>query len=778
MKIIPEAESDRLLRVRGTVQGVGFRPFVVRAARRLGLRGWVRNDAAGVLVRAVGPGEKISALADEIARRAPAAARISNVEPLRPVTPLAEVNGSFIAIESESPIAEIETSAPSDLAVCADCRRELADPRNRRHGYVFINCTQCGPRYSIIEALPYDRSRTTMRAFAMCPACRREYDDAASRRFHAEPNACPRCGPQLVLSDQDGTVLARKNAALRRAVAALRQGRIVAMKGIGGFHLLCDATNEAAVGELRRRKHREEKPLAVMFRDLAALRSFARVSAKAAALLRSSAAPIVLVPRRPNPPLAAAVAPGNPWIGAFLAATPLHVCLLDAVAFPVVATSANISDEPLCMDDDEARVRLAGIADLFLGHDRVIARPVDDSVVRVTSRGMPIVLRRARGYAPSPLRLPGRLAAPLLCVGAHLKNAIAVAAGDRVVLSPHIGDLGGAAAQRVFTRTVETLGALFRSRFEGVVCDRHPDYASTRFAEATGLPCLRVQHHLAHVLAVLLEHGGEPDDVLGVAWDGTGWGEDGTIWGGEFIVLRGGRATRFARLRPFRLPGGEAAVRDARRPAIGLAAEMGGEIVARVATRLGLAERETANLCTMLARGLNAPVCSSAGRLFDGVGVLLGLGRRNAFEGQVPMAVEIAALRAAASRRELPFAIAPAANGAQWKIDWRPAIAEIVARPDADAAELAAAFHCGLARAIAEVAMRAGVRRVALAGGCFQNALLLDCATAQLAAIGLEPLAARELPPNDGAIAAGQALAALWNLTSVEPPESTAATPG
>jgi hydrogenase maturation protein HypF len=338
--------------------------------------------------------------------------------------------------------------------------------------------------------------------------------------------------------------------------------------------------------------------------------------------------------------------------------------------------------------------------------------------------------------------------------------------------------LGGAAAQRVFTRTVETLGALFRSRFEGVVCDRHPDYASTRFAEATGLPCLRVQHHLAHVLAVLLEHGGEPDDVLGVAWDGTGWGEDGTIWGGEFILLRGGQATRFARLRPFRLPGGEAAVRDARRSAIGLAAEMGGEIVERVATRLGLRERETANLCTMLARGLNAPVCSSAGRLFDGVGVLLGLGRRNAFEGQVPMAVEIAALRAAASRRELPFAIAPAANGAQWKIDWRPAIAEIVARPDADAAELAAAFHCGLARAIAEVAMRAGVRRVALAGGCFQNALLLDCATAQLAAIGLEPLAARELPPNDGAIAAGQALAALWNLTSVEPPESTAATPG
>ncbi|HVS52587.1 MAG TPA: carbamoyltransferase HypF [Opitutaceae bacterium] len=777
MRSSPREITDRLLRVRGTVQGVGFRPFVLRVATELGLRGWVRNDTEGVLVRAIGEPRQLERLATRLANHAPPAARVLGVETIAPPATLPAANGGFEILDSSGPTSEISTTPPPDLALCTDCRRELAVPRDRRAGYVFINCTQCGPRYSIIESLPYDRPRTTMRCFQMCPACRREYAEPRDRRFHAEPNACPVCGPQLVLTAADGRELARGDAALAQTQIALRDGKIVAVKGIGGFHLMCDATNDGAVVALRRRKHREEKPFAVMFADLDRARAATRVSIAAAALLNSPAAPIVLVPRRENSSLVSAVAPANPWIGALLAATPLHVRLLEPLEFPVVATSANLSEEPLCIDDAEAASRLSGIADVFLGHDRAIARPVDDSVVRFTSSGAPIVLRRARGYAPSPLLLPASLAQPLVCVGGHMKNTVAVASGDRVVLSPHIGDLGGAATQEVFARTIDTLGALFGARPAGVVCDKHPDYASTRFAESTGLPRIAVQHHLAHVLAVLLEHRREADDVLGIAWDGTGYGEDGTIWGGEFILLRNGRATRFARLRPFRLPGGDAAVRDPRRVALALAAEIGDDAPERVTPQLGFAPSEAANLRTMIACGLNAPLCTSAGRLFDGVGALLGLGHRNAFEGQTPLAVEIAATRAARSERALPFDIHPAEHGAVWEIDWQPAVEEILARPVLDPAELAAAFHVGLARAMSHIARLADVRSVALGGGCFQNALLHELATTHLAATGCDVLVPRELPPNDGAISAGQALGALWNLTTVELPGTVTAFP-
>jgi hydrogenase maturation protein HypF len=766
--------NDRLLRVRGTVQGVGFRPFVVRAATRLGLRGWVRNDAQGVLLRAVGEAKSIDRLADELAVCAPAAARVTAVESLAVPAGCDGVDGGFVVLESTGHAERIETSAPADLALCADCRRELADPANRRHGYVFINCTQCGPRYSIIESLPYDRPRTTMRAFRMCPQCQREYVDPGDRRFHAEPNACPSCGPRLALTDANGVILARDGDALRQTAAALRDGRIAAVKGLGGFHLMCDATNEAAVAELRRRKHREEKPLAVMFRDVDAVRQFAEVSPAVATLLESPQSPIVLVPRRAVAPLAPSIAPDNPWVGALIATTPLHVRLMAEVSFPIVATSANLSEEPLCTDDEEARSHLGGIADIFLCHDRPIARPVDDSVIRFTAKGAALVLRRARGYAPSPLTLPGKLPAPVLCVGAHMKNTVAVAFEDRVVLSPHIGDLGGAATRAVFERTIDTLGALFESRPAVVVCDKHPDYVSTRHAEATGLPIVRVQHHLAHVLAVLLEHRRGPDGVLGISWDGTGYGEDGTIWGGEFILLKQGRATRFAQLRPFRLPGGEAAVRDVRRTAVSLVHAVGSEQMMYAARRLGFREAEAALLRAMIERPLNAPRCSSAGRLFDGVGALLGLRQRNAFEGQTPLAVETAAMRARHVIAELPFAIRRATTGVVWEVDWQPAIEALLVQTGTDSADQALAFHRGLVHAMAEVARRAGVPTVALGGGCFQNALLHELATYELDGSDLEVLTPRELPANDGAVAAGQALAALWNLTTVEPatPES------
>jgi hydrogenase maturation protein HypF len=760
--------SDLLLRVRGTVQGVGFRPFVHRLALRHGVTGWVRNDADGVLLRASGDPVRLTALLESLQNEAPAAARVTALERLAPDAATPPAGDRFTIIESELLTGAVSTATPADLALCADCRRELLDPRDRRAGYAFINCTQCGPRYSLIEQLPYDRARTTMRAFTMCPACAREYADPADRRFHAEPNACPVCGPHLSFTDPAGNPVGSPADALTSAAAALRAGAIGAVKGVGGFHLVCDATNEAAVATLRQRKHREEKPLAVMFPDLATLRRYATVSDRAAALLASPAAPIVLVPRLAGTDLAASVAPGNPWIGALLPYAPLHVLLLRAFNRPLVATSANLSEEPLCTDNTEALDRLAGIADFHLAHDRPIARPVDDSVVRETASGHPILLRRARGYAPAPLTLHAALPAPALCVGGHMKATVAVASGDQVVLSPHIGDLGNAASQAVFERTIAMLSALHGARPALVVHDKHPDYASTTFAQRAGLPTLAVQHHLAHVLACLLEHGQPAHDVLGLSWDGTGYGEDGTIWGGEFILLNNQRATRFARLRPFRLPGGEAAVRDARRVALGLAHELGS--FTAVAQRLGFTPGEQLPLRQMLQQGLNSPLCSSGGRLFDAFSALLGLGTRNRFEGQAPLLLEAAATRARTSRETLPFTVAPCPDGAaMFDVDWAPAFKQLLAETRR-AEDLAAAFHRGLARAMLEVAVRSGASTVALTGGCFQNALLHDLTATALRDAGFNVLEHHRLSPNDNSLAAGQALAALWGLTTVHRP--------
>ncbi len=762
----PES-AEVMLRVRGTVQGVGFRPFVLQTARRLGLRGWVRNDPQGVLVRATGPAEAIDGLAHEIRTAAPRAARVTAVERLPVPSPESVPSPGFEIMASDPEGAAVETAAPPDLALCPDCRRELADPADRRHGYPFVNCTQCGPRYSILEALPYDRPATTMRAFAMCPSCQAEYDDPAGRRHHAQPNACPVCGPRLALTDPAGTVLGRDGAAIEAAATALKAGRIVAVKGIGGFHLMADARNGAAVSALRMRKQRDEKPFAVLFAAGADVAVFAETDAAAVRLLESPAAPIVLLRARAEPRLAAGVAPGNPWLGAMVASSPLHVLLANAFAGPLVATSGNPAEEPLCTDDAESRARLGELADLFLGHDRGIARPVDDSVVRFTARGEPIPLRRARGYAPTPLGLPAAFAEPLLCVGAQMKSTVAVAAGDRLVLSPHLGDLGNAATQALFGRTIEMLGALHRAKFAGVVHDKHPDYASTAYARRSGLPMTGVQHHLAHVLSCLLEHRHSAHGVLGVCWDGTGWGEDGTIWGGEFILLEQGTAKRFGHLRPFRLAGGEAAVRDARRVALALAREAEVPEWAALAERLGVGETEREVLAKMLGRGLNSPVCSSMGRLFDGFGALLGLGTRNAFEGQVPLAVEAAAIRAGGETAALPFAVEWSGTPATLQVDWRPAVRQAAIR-GGDPATAAAAFHRGLVQALVAVARRSGADTVALTGGCFQNALLAGLVAEALRAAGFVVLLHRELPPNDGGIAAGQALGALWQLTSVE----------
>ena len=760
-----------LLRVRGTVQGVGFRPFVRRVASRLSLRGWVRNDEQGVLIRAAGPSPAIEALVHALQTEAPGAARVEAVEITEAAPGTGLSTGEFVIGPSETSGMAVEAAVPPDLALCPDCRRELADPADRRHGYPFINCTQCGPRYSILELLPYDRPRTTMRAFRMCPECQAEYENPDDRRFHAQPNACPVCGPSISLTLATGQEVSGSDV-LTRAAAILNRGEVLAVKGIGGYHLMVDAGNPAAVAELRRRKHRDEKPFAVMFPHLASVRAAAVVPAEAGALLTSPAAPIVILARRTGAALAPEIAPGNPWIGALLPYAPLQVLLLGAFGRPVVATSANLAEEPLCFSDPDAHRRLAGIADAFLEHNRRIAHPIDDSVVRLAVAG-PIRLRRARGYAPSPLKLPGKLPGSWLCTGAQMKNTLAVAAGDRVVLSPHIGDLDGASTREVFGRTAEMLAQLHGTEFTAVACDRHPDYASTRYAVETGLPLVAVQHHLAHILACLLEHREPADDVLGVAWDGTGYGEDGTIWGGEFILLEKGQATRFARLRPFRLPGGEAAIRDGRRTALALAHAAGNPRFEEIAEKLGVGPAAP-TLRKMLEQRLNSPITSSAGRLFDAAGALLGLGGLNRFEGQTPLAVEAAAASFPGSCRPLPLPLRAVAQGcgAICELDWEPLLDAILLGRERGmgAPELAASFHRGLAGGIAAVARRAGAGTVALSGGCFQNALLLDRTVEALRADGFRVLFHRELPPNDGNIAAGQALGALWNLTSVSLP--------
>ncbi len=780
--------DDRLIEITGTVQGVGFRPFVARLAARLGLRGWVRNSGRGVTIRAAGSAAILAEFTRCLRAEAPPAAHVETLGARAAAAGDDALPDTGFRIAGSEAAGAATAAVTPDLALCADCRRELADPRDRRHAYPFINCTNCGPRYSILHELPYDRAHTTMAGFTMCPECRREYDNPADRRYHAQPDACPACGPQVALQDAAGRVLATRAAAIAGAAEALRGGRIVAVKGLGGFHLMVDAADEAAVAGLRRRKHREEKPLAVMFPSLEALRAVAEPTPDDEQLLASAAAPIVLVRRRPQaaaasarertppsvPAIAAGVAPGNPWIGALLPYTPLHILLLEAVGRAVVATSGNLSEEPLCTDDAEARQRLGAMADLFLVHDRAIARPVDDSVVRRAAGG-PVLLRRARGFAPAPLRLPvdADAAEPLLCVGAHMKSTIAVTAGRNLVLSPHIGDLSNPISMDAFRQTVALLGSLYHDRFARVACDAHPDYASTRFAQELGVPVVTVQHHLAHVLACLLDHGGGPDRVLGVAWDGTGYGPDGTVWGGEFIVVdrRARTARRVAHLRPFRLPGGEVAVREPRRSALGLLHEVTGgdtDRLAPLAAGLGFSNAEARVLLPALARGLRSPVTTSVGRLFDGVAALLNLRHLCTFEGQAAMEVEFAAEVEPREEAGLIMPIIDGENGEPLQVDWAPVVAAMLrgvaaSRPG----PLAAQLHQALARSAADVAQRVGIGTVVLSGGCFQNVRLLDRTRSLLEQSGHKVLCHCELPPNDGGISAGQALGALWGITSV-----------
>ncbi len=713
----------------GAVQGVGFRPFIYRLATEMGLFGTVLNSSAGLVVEAEGSRAELELFLRRLEAEKPGA----SVVLAREVSFLAPAGFTEFEIRHSDDSVVKTASVLPDLATCPECLAEILDPTNRRFGYPFTNCTGCGPRYTIIQDIPYDRPNTTMHDFAMCSECLREYTDPADRRFHAQPNACPKCGPRLT-------------ATIREAAGALAAGRILALKGVGGFQLMADARSESAVGRLRRRKHREEKPFALMLPSVEMAREYCEVSTDEERVLRSAAAPIVLLrPRAGAGPLAPNVAHNSPYLGVMLPYSPLHHLLMREFPFPVVATSGNLSDEPIATGNEEARERLGAIADDFLMHDRPIARPCDDSVARVV-RGRESVVRRARGYAPLPVRVPGDLPR-VLAVGGHLKNTIAIGSGKQVFVSQHIGDLDTLEARRAFERAIDDLSRLYDFTADVVACDLHPDYASTRWALATGLPVVRIQHHHAHAASCAAENDVR-GPYLAASWDGTGFGLDGTIWGGEFFFVEDGRFERVARLRPFRLPGREAAIRQGWRSEASVLYET-----------FGAGAVQDTVIRRMLERGVNAPFTTSVGRLFDAVSAMAGIARESRFEGQAAMLLE--------------RAIGGLATDEAYEIgeddgvgDWRPLVEAVradVARGEAGG-RIAARFHNALANWILAAATRTGATQVVLSGGVFQNGYLTERAAALLDARGIAVYTHQRVPANDGGIALGQAVLAGGSL--------------
>jgi len=734
MTVTAKPAVQRLrITLRGAVQGVGFRPFVYRLATEMSLTGWVLNSSAGLVVEVEGPGDQLSLFEQRLQRERPKASVVTASES---AWLAAEGSTRFEILASDHDSGKTVNVLP-DLATCTDCREELFDRDNRRFEYPFTNCTNCGPRYTIVVDIPYDRPNTTMREFMLCPQCREEYENPANRRFHAQPNACPVCGPRL-----DGTI--------EDAVEALRQGEIVALKGIGGFQLLVDARNPDAVARLRERKHREEKPFAVMMPSLEVARTYCEISPAEVQLLESQAAPIVLLQPKRCTDIARNVAHCSPYLGVMLPYSPLHHLFMEDCRFPLIATSGNRSDEPIAIANEEAAVRLKDIADHFLMHNRPIVRACDDSVVRLT-RGRAGILRRARGYAPLGIHVRHSLP-PVLAVGGHLKNTVAIGVGQDVFLSQHIGDLETVEARGAFLKAIDDLCRLYSFKPEIVACDLHPDYASTQWAERSGLPVIRVQHHQAHVAACAAENNVE-GAYLGVSWDGTGYGLDGAIWGGEFFHVEnqhgeGEQFERIAHLRSFGLPGGDAAVREGWRSAASLLFEVFGS----TPPDMGELSPENPRLDEgkvrhMLRHGINVVPTTSVGRLFDAVACMVGVARQNRFEGQAAMLLEneIGLLRT-----EEAYALAGG--------DWGPLISAVTADKRAGVAVplIAARFHNALVAWIVEVAAGAKLKQVVLSGGVFQNRYLTERAAEALESRGFEVYTHRQVPPNDGGIALGQ----------------------
>ena len=745
-------------RVEGTVQGVGFRPFVHRLAAAHRLSGWVRNDERGVELEVEGEPAAVALFVERLAGDAPPLARVERVA-TEELPARGDEGFSIVASESGG---RPDALVSSDSATCADCLRELFDPADRRHRYPFINCTNCGPRFTIVRGVPYDRPLTTMADFEMCAACRSEYDDPADRRFHAQPNACALCGPTLRLGDAHG------EEALLAACAALRAGRILAVKGLGGYHLACDASDERAVAALRSRKHREDKPFALMAPDLEAARSLVELSGAEQDLLEGRERPIVIARRRPGAAVAESVAPRSADLGVMLPYSPVHHLLLHEAGRTLVMTSANVSDEPIAYEDEDALDRLAGIADGFLLHDRPIHMRTDDSVVRsVLSRPAPLMLRRSRGYVPEGLVLPVEAERPLLACGAELKSTFCVARGRRAWVSHHIGDLENWETLSSFRSGVEHFERLFAVAPEAVAHDLHPDYLSTKYAlEREGVEHVGVQHHHAHLAACLAEHG-EAGAAVGAIYDGTGYGPDGTVWGGELLVGGLEDFERAGSLWPVRLPGGAAAIREPWRMACAWLVAAGEEEPALPATLAAAVDTTRWRQVAELARtGAASPPTTSMGRLFDAVSALCGVRPTVNYEGQA--ATELEALADPGEWASYPLPLLPDGT-----LDARPTVLAILGDLVAgvEAAAVSARFHNAVAAATAEacaaLARSGGLDTAVLSGGVFQNRLLLDCTVDRLAETGLRVLVPERLPPNDGGISFGQAAVAAARLPSV-----------
>ena len=769
----------RRVALSGVVQGVGFRPFVWRRATRLGLAGWVENDSAGVVLEVQGKAAAVAAFFDGLASSAPPLSSVGRID-VRDVAVQPGAPAVF-AILASAVGGQRTAHVPPDIAPCPACLAEMADPSDRRHRYPFVNCTDCGPRFTIIEGLPYDRSRTTMHGFAMCPQCAAEYDNPGDRRFHAEPVACPTCGPTMwYAAVADGPIPVSRpasgligDAALQAARDLLRRGGIVAIKGVGGFHIACDATNAAAVTLLRERKGRVGKPLAVMVADVGVASRIAVVGEQERRLLEGRERPVVLLGRQPHRPgngprLADGVAPGIDVVGVMLPPTPLHQ-LLCAGLPPLVMTSGNLAEEPIAHADADAAVRLAPLVDVFLLHDRPVHVPCDDSVIRCIAGGV-TPIRRSRGYAPLPIRLAGGGPA-VLAVGGELKAAICVARDDVAVMGQHVGDVATLETLDALDRTAAHLVSLFGITPEAVVADLHQGYLSTewaaRFAASRGIPLVRVQHHEAHVAALLAEHGhsvaAAPAGFIGICFDGTGYGRDGTIQGGEFLVARGGAFSRAAHLQTFLLPGGDAAVRHPWRTALAVLHAAGLDWRDDLPLAAATSSADRGLLRRQLECGLNCTTTSSMGRLFDAVAALAGLAPSITYEAEAALKLESLAAGAAWPGVGLtPYAIVTPGGNTPLVIDWRGLVTSIVAavRGAVPAADIATGFHAATVRMIVDTCTllrgQGAGHLVGLTGGVFQNALLVERSLDALHAAGFEVLTHHAVPPNDGGLALGQ----------------------
>ena len=768
------------LKIQGVVQGVGFRPFIYRLATELELTGWVKNSSEGVLIEVEGVRQQLDVFLDRLKLELPPLSKIQNLL----FSWLPPVEYKRFAIESSTEGEKTVLISP-DISTCSECLQEIFAHNNRRYRYPFTNCTNCGPRFSIIKDLPYDRPKTTMKEFAMCDRCRAEYQNPLDRRFHAQPNACPQCGPHLELWDREGKILSSHHDALLATAEAIRQGKILAIKGLSGFHLVVDARNEVAVQKLRDRKKRPDKPFALMYPSLELIKAHCHVSTLEEKLLLSPEAPIVLLKIRTHPSAlilypSAKVTPKNHYLGIMLPYTPLHHLLLKELSFPVVATSGNLTNEPICFDNQEALSRLNNIADLFLVHNRPIARPVDDSIVRVMG-GRKQILRRARGYAPLPIKISGfsqeeQKSHSLLAVGGQLKNTIAFLQDSQIFISQYVGDLETLATFERFQQTITDFQQIYELKPVRVAGDLHPHYLSTQFARQLNLPFTSVQHHYAHVLSCMADNelnGNEP--FLGVAWDGTGYGLDDTIWGGEFLAITDTGFERVAHLQRFKLPGGEKAIKEPKRIALALLYEVFGEQLfaelnsfAYLPCIKAFSDRELNILRTMLSNNINTPITSSAGRLFDGIASILDIRQQISYEGQAAIELELA-IADLKTNAVYNFGLIRLRDRTRpIVIDWKTIIREILIdiKNNLSPAVISAKFHNTLVATIVAIAKNMGRKQIILTGGCWQNKYLTERTIALLRQENFIPYWHHRVPCNDSGIALGQIVATLRTKTN------------